>query len=463
MSLPRLSCLTLSLIAWGGRAWGQDAPCGPASARTPDLANPAVLERLTTRDTAPGGMRLAILARPMSCDTVVARVTVRFGDEVVLADRVPTVHIMRKMIGLGTSTMSGRMVRDSFARMSTTLSVSGSASRISVLLRTTRRSLAPALALTATLLRQPRFEQVAFDSVRADILAGLREDSADVAAMASARLLQAVSPYVPPHPLAPLSPEQELRAFRRVSLEDVRRVYADLVGGSVGDVAIVGPAARHEVRDLVTHVFADWRSPRPFALMLRRPYDPPGAVIALAVPSAPTVLYRARRNISVAINSQRHAALVLGQYLFGGGFSRARLTGIPAHLATERPTSDLVITLGEGDGSLTIRAAATAATFGALERAIAREIGRLRADGVTQEEVEQAKSEWLREQRTTRASDEQIAVWLSNQWLVGRTFADDAAFERQVAALTPAAVNDALNEYLNPRRMTVVEAGPIPR
>jgi zinc protease len=356
--------------------------------------------------------------------------------------------------------MTARAVRDSFARLGTTFTVAGSPSRISILLHTTPTYLAPALALTATLLRQPRFEPAAFDSIQADILAGLAEDSASVVDLASARLLQALSPYPPSHPLATLSPGQELSVQRRVTLGDVRKVYSDLVGASFGDIAIVGTVPRQAVRDLVTRLFADWRSPQPFSLILRRPYDPPGTLLRLAVPSATTVLYQARRNVNVPVNSQEHAALVLGQYIFGRGFSRSCLAAIPAIFATERPTCDLVITLTEGVGDLTIRAAAKAENIQALKGAIGREIDRVREVGVSLEEVERAKSEWVQEQRTSRSRDDQLAVRLSNQWLAGRTFADDATFERLIAALTPAAVTAVLRQYLDPRRLTAIEAGP---
>ncbi len=197
MPIPRLSHLALLAIAFAGNAQAQVVPCG---AQVPDSAPPTVLEGRTTRDTVPGGIRVAILTRPSRCDSVVARVTVRFGDEITLADRVSAVRVLRKFVGLGTSAMTARAVRDSFARLGTTFTVAGSPSRMSILLHTAPTYLAPTLALTATLLRQPRFEPAAFDSIQADILTGLAEDSASVVDLASARLLQALSPYPPSHP-----------------------------------------------------------------------------------------------------------------------------------------------------------------------------------------------------------------------------------------------------------------------
>ena len=57
------------------------------------------------------------------------------------------------------------------------------------------------------------------------------------------------------------------------------------------------------------------------------------------------------------------------------------------------------------------------------------------------------------------AEDRTLVGRISNYVFVNRTFAWDIDFERQIAALTPEQVRDALRRHLDPAKLAVIKAG----
>jgi zinc protease len=80
-------------------------------------------------------------------------------------------------------------------------------------------------------------------------------------------------------------------------------------------------------------------------------------------------------------------------------------------------------------------------------------------DGVTEEELENAKQGYLQAQKVARASDIALAGTLTNLRHLGRTMIFEADVEKKINGLTAAQVNAALRKYIDPKKLVIVEAG----
>jgi zinc protease len=86
-------------------------------------------------------------------------------------------------------------------------------------------------------------------------------------------------------------------------------------------------------------------------------------------------------------------------------------------------------------------------------------VDRLLRDGVTKEELDQARQGWLQSQKVARSSDSALAVLLNGLRFVDRTMMWDADLEKKVEALTPDQVVAALRKYVDPKKLVIVTAG----
>ena len=162
--------------------------------------------------------------------------------------------------------------------------------------------------------------------------------------------------------------------------------------------------------------------------------------------------------------SQSHPdypALVMGNYMLGGGFLNSRL-------ATRiRQKDGLSYGVGSNLGASAIDDRGTFMTYAiynpenreALEKAFREEIDKVRSEGFTAEEVAAAKSGWQQNEAVSRAQDRSMASTLSNNAYLDRTMEWDKELEARMMALTPEAINRAMKKYIDVDKMVLLRAG----
>jgi len=94
-----------------------------------------------------------------------------------------------------------------------------------------------------------------------------------------------------------------------------------------------------------------------------------------------------------------------------------------------------------------------------VKQLIAEELTKLVAQGVTSEEVEEAKRSYLERRGMNRTQDASLGGILSGHLYAGRTMQQEADFEAKLKALTPEQVNAAAKKYLKPDKLVIVTAG----
>jgi zinc protease len=80
-------------------------------------------------------------------------------------------------------------------------------------------------------------------------------------------------------------------------------------------------------------------------------------------------------------------------------------------------------------------------------------------DGFSAEEVETAKSGWLKRDMVSRAQDAQLARRLGSLAFYERTMSFDAERMKKIQALTPADVLAAMKRHVDPARISIFKAG----
>ena len=156
-----------------------------------------------------------------------------------------------------------------------------------------------------------------------------------------------------------------------------------------------------------------------------------------------------------------YPALVLGNYMLGGGFLNSRL-------ATRiRQKEGLSYGVGSQFQASPLDQAGMFVTFAIyapqnetkLEAAFKEEVARALKDGFTDQEIKEAKSGYLQGRQVSRAQDGPLANRLAQDLFLKRTLKWDTDLEAKIAALTPAQVQSALQKYIDLSKIVIVKAG----
>ena len=212
---------------------------------------------------------------------------------------------------------------------------------------------------------------------------------------------------------------------------------------------------------MTQEVFGNWKSPQPFT-RIKSEYRAIAPINkSFETPDKANAFFVARLNLKVRDDNADFPALVLGNYMLGGGFLNSRLAarirgkdGLSYGVGSQFNASSL-----DETGSFFATAIYAPENADKLEAAFKDEIRKATAEGFTAAEIEAAKSGWLQSRQLSRAQDRELSGRLNSYLFLNRTIAWDAELENKIQSLTAEQINAAMRKYLTPDNITIIKAG----
>jgi zinc protease len=433
-----------------------DEVLAPGEAFTPTPTN---IESRTSRMTVAGGVKLALLPRKTRGATVEANLTLHLGNEKDLTSRGLAGAVAAQMLMRGTRRHTREHLQDEFDKLKAQVFVGGGAEAVNASVQTTRANLPAVLRLVAEILREPSFPPAEFEQVRQLALVNLEAQRQQPGPAANLTLNRLLDPYPAGHPRHVLTVDEQIAQYKALTLDDVQKFHADFYGADKAELAVVGDFDDKEVAPLVTEVLSGWKNARPYERIISKvKTGAPAANETLQTPDKANAFFVAALPIDLRQDDPDYPALVLGNYLFGGGFLNSRF---PARVRQKEGLSYGAGSFVNADwfdkaGRFNANAIAAPQNIAKVEAAYKEELARVLKDGYTGQEVKAAKAGWLQE----REIDRNYLVGQLRQYLFqDRTFTWDADLEEKVAGLTPEQIVAAMRRHIDPAKVSIVKAG----
>jgi len=423
--------------------------------------SPANIESHTMRSTTPGGLKLALLPKKARGEGVHARLTLRFGDEKSLANRATAGNLTGQMLDKGTAKLSRQQIKDEFDKLKARVSIFGGASSANAFIETKRENLPAVMKLVAEILREPAFPENEFEQIKREQLAFIEFGRSEPQTIGFINFQRHLSPYPKGDPRYVETVDESVASMKAVTLDDLKKFHADFYGAERGELAVAGDFDDKEVTKLAAQLFGGWKSKAPYARLTSAYKDVPPINQSFETPDKANAFFLAGMNLNLRDDDPDYPALVLGNYMLGGGFLNSRLAvrirqkeGISYGVG-----SNLSASSQDKSGTFLANAIYAPQNVAKLEAAFKEEIAKMLKDGFTADEVKAAKSGWLQSRQVSRANDNELVGRLSSYLYLDRTLAWDADFEKKIEALTPDQIAAALRKHLDPARITVIKAG----
>jgi zinc protease len=420
---------------------------------------PANIEARVIRKTLPGGMQLALLPKKTRGGTVIAQLSLQWGDEQSKMNRSAACGVASAMLLRGTRQNTREQLRNRFDRLKSRVGVGGDGGSV----ETVRDNLPETLRLMAEVLRQPSFPPDELEQLRQASLAGIETQRSDPSALAGLALSRHLNPLPPEHWLYTATLDERSAQLKSLSLEDVKRCYSDFYGASHSQLAVVGDFDPEAITRLAGELFGDWKSPRPYARIPQRVAEVPALNDVIVTPDKANAVLREGMLLKLRDDNPDYPALLLGNYVLGGS-SDSRLV---RRVREKEGLSYSVGSFLSADsfferGSFGIFAIYAPQNRARVEAAVGEELRKTLAEGFSAEEIDAGKKGLLQARQLARSNDDALAGRLAAYLVLGRSFAWDEQLEARIAALTPAAVAEALRRYIDPAKLSSVKAGDFP-
>lgn len=424
--------------------------------------DPSAIEARTVRGVLSTGIKTAWLPKKTRGNSVNIDINLRYGNEQSLFAYVTAIEFMPEMLMRGTKKLNHEQLVDRLDDLKSHVSMSGTNGLLTVSIETKRDKLAELLPLIGEILREPAFDANELEVIRRQVISSNEARMTEPTVLASIELRRALAPFDKSNIRYVPSLTERIERYRAVTIEEVAQLHATQLNGSNGEIAAVGDFDTAEMIAACEAIFKDWKSD----VKQQRIAQPaitsvPGRVQEILTPDKANAVYYGGEQIAMRDDHPDYAALVIGDYIMGGGALSSRLgdrvrqkeglsysvgTGLTAHPVDERT-------------SLTIFAITNPENRDRLVSVINEEIDLLLKDGITASELEKAKQGYLQSEQLARTQDSTLSTVLGGTLFAGRTMEYYSQFEQRIGKLSIEEVNAALRKYIDPKRLVIYTAG----
>ena len=423
--------------------------------------SPANIDSRNHRTETPGTIELALLPKTTRGNEVNARMTVRYGDVNSLMNKGTIADLTASMLDKGTTTRTRQQLKDEFDKLKAQVNVYGGGNSVNAVIKTTKENLPAVIKIVADMLKNPSFDANEFDKLKQEQLAQIESQRSEPQAIAGMMFQRTMNPYPKEDVRYTQTPDEQVASINATKLDDLKQFYKDFYGAQNATFAAVGDFDEAAVKKEVMADFGSWKSKKPYSRLVSEYKDVKPTPQAFETPDKANALMLAGVNIPLRDDDPDYPALVLGNYMLGGGFLNSRLAtrirqkeGISYGVGSSLSANPL-----DKTGMFMTYAIYNPANAERLEAAFREEMDRAVKDGFTAEEINAARSGLLQSRMVSRAQDPSLSGTLNNYLYLNRNMNWDADFEKKMESLTPEQVNAALKRHIDPSKISIIKAG----
>ena len=424
-------------------------------------ATPENIEKRVKRFTLSNGLKVAFFPKKSRGENVIGTLTLRFGNETSLLGKSTAAGFVGSMLTNGSKKYTRGQLQDELDILKSTLHTSSSLGTLSVGWESKREMHGEFLKLLKDVLREPTFPASELEVLKDTSKQAIETAMVDPQRLAFERLKRTLNPhpktsihYVPTY-------VESLARLANVKREDVVQIYNEQIGGSVGELAIVGDFDPEATVKELELIFAGWKSDVAYKRI-------PGVFVegikgvkeSINTPDKENAVYGAAFRFAMNDLAPDYPGLEIGNYILGVGFT-SRLMDRLRQKEGWSYSCGTQLSVGSQDkvGQFLVYAFCNPDVIDKLDKGAIEVLNEVIKTGVTEDEVKLSKTAYLEEMKVERGKDGKLAEALRAGLVLGRTFEFQADLEKKIAALTAKDVNRALSANLHVDRLVIIRAG----
>jgi zinc protease len=423
---------------------------------------PRNIESRLIKGKLKSGIPFAMLPKKTRGSTVNVTLNLRFGDEDTLNGKSTAIELLGPILSRGTAKMPLQEFNDKLDELKANLNVQSVRQVLSVSIETKRETLLEVLDVVREMLREPGFDPKEFELLRSQTITELESQLQEPQLLAMRTVTRALNPYQRGDIRYDATVEEELEDIKALKLDDVKSLHANFLSGTQGEVSVVGDFDPVEVEGKLSSILANWKSNIPYQRAAISPtLDLQLPLKSIETPDKANSVYFAAQQYAMRDDDPNYPALVMGNYILGGGTLSSRLgdrvrqqEGLSYGVASMLRANPI-----DEFASLSVVAIANPSNRDKLVATIDEEIRKLVKSGVEDKELSSGIQGFLQSQQLNRARDGALANTLAGNLFAGRDMTYFEKLEEKIANLDVETVNDAIAEYIDPDKFIIATAG----
>ena len=417
-------------------------------------------EKQILRGKLKNGMPYALYPTATRDGKTYATISIDFGTAESLMNKSEIIDLTAYLLLRASKDYSLQDITDKSIASGGTASARSSENGMSIQIVANKENFADFFDYIVQVMKSPKFEQTQFDLIKSQSLSSLNRPYTEPETVASLTIARIAEIFQPGDLRYHFEPELSKKQIEAATVEQVKQFYADFINLDHANIAVTGDIDSKATLKYLNKALKGWTGKQPYA-KLSEPFHAYAAQKKHVLSEQREFgSYQSFMTIPLGDDHPDMPAMMM----FGRILGDSQLS---SRLAMElREKNALVYGFGsslsfsddEMAGALSISANYTAGKSAQVSQVVHKVLNDLLSKGVTEQELEAAKANVMKQRVTSLEDERRIHRMLVAQFDKNKTLLDRKKRDEAFAKLTKADVDAAIKKYIKLDQLVEVMA-----
>ncbi|AXQ22905.1 insulinase family protein [Acinetobacter wuhouensis] len=417
-------------------------------------------EKKIQRGTLKNGMQYALFPTTTRDDKTYATIDINFGTAESLMNKAQILDFTAYLLLRASDQYSLQNIADKTIESGGGATATATDNGISIQISAKKDKFEGFFKYIVSVMKNPKFEQTQFDLIKLQSLSSLDRPYTEPETVASLTIARLLETYQPGDLRYHFEPELAKKQIQAVTNQQVIELYKKYFAMQHAQISITGQYDPKSIKTVLDQQFGNWKNNQPYQRLSTEFTTYKAQKVHALSEQREFGSYQALQTIPVGVDNKDAAALIVFSYILGDSQLSSRLG------QELREKNALVYGFGSSldldsfneAGALSIEANYTAGKSPEVSQVVHKVLNDLLTKGVTNQELEAAKANIMK-QRVTTLEDERVIHRMLNAQLERNKKMDSRAVrDQEFAKLTKADVDAVIKKYIKPDQLVEVMA-----
>ena len=410
--------------------------------------------------TLKNGMQYALFPTSTRDDKTYASISLNFGTAESLKDQAEVIGFMSYLLLRASEQYSLQDIADKSIDAGGRASASAVDNGISIQISAKNEKFEEFFKFIIDVMNNPKFEQTQFDLIKSQTLSSLNRSYTEPATVASLTIARIVEKYQPGDLRYHFEPELAKQQVTSITNDNVKSLYKQYFTTQNGQISVTGDFNAKSLLKYLNKSLGQSKTTQPYQRLSSEYFEYPAQKVHALAEQRQFGNYQALITLPVGNRHPDAEALLVLSNILGE-------SQLSSRLAMElREKNALVYSFGsnmtlssfQNTGALGISADYTAGKSAQVSQGVHKVLNDLLNNGVTEQELEAAKANIMKQRVTNLEDERRIHRGLNSQLEQNRSFKSRLERDQAFAQLTKADIDEVIQKYIKVDHLVEVMA-----
>ena len=410
--------------------------------------------------TLKNGMQYALFPTSTRDDKTYASIALNFGTAESLKDQAEVIGFMSYLLLRASEQYSLQDIADKSIDAGGRASASAVDNGISIQISAKNEKFEEFFKFIIDVMNNPKFEQTQFDLIKSQTLSSLNRSYTEPETVASLTIARIVEKYQPGDLRYHFEPELAKKQVTSITNDNVKSLYKQYFTTQNGQISVTGDFNAKSLLKYLNKSLGQSKTTQPYQRLSSEYFEYPAQKVHALAEQRQFGNYQALITLPVGNRHPDAEALLVLSNILGA-------SQLSSRLAMElREKNALVYSFGsnmtlssfQNTGALGISADYTAGKSAQDSQDVHKVLNELLQNGVTEQELEAAKANIMKQRVTNLEDERRIHRGLNSQLEQNRSFKSRLERDQAFAQLTKADIDEVIQKYIKVDHLVEVMA-----